>query len=340
LAAVLLPAMTAGLTAARDQLALVDDVLLYLLAVLAITVVGGFWPAVTAAVASSLLINWYFTPPLHTFEIERAANLLALLLFVVIAVAISRLVHAAALAAQAESLVAANQMRTALLAAVGHDLRTPLASVKAAVSSLRQDDVEWSQADRADLLETIEEGADRLGALIANLLDMSRIHSGSVAPRVRPTALHDITPGLLRDVLDPGATLQLDVPADLPLVNTDPGLLERALANLVANAVRYSPPGRPATLSAVASDATVVIRVVDHGPGVPADDRERIFAPFQQIGDRHTGAGVGLGLAVARGFVEALGGRLNAAETPGGGLTMRVELPMAPATRMRAGAVP
>ncbi|HVE27732.1 MAG TPA: DUF4118 domain-containing protein, partial [Sporichthya sp.] len=241
LAAVLLPAMTAGLTAARDQLALVDDVLLYLLAVLAITVVGGFWPAVTAAVASSLLINWYFTPPLHTFEIERAANLLALLLFVVIAVAISRLVHAAALAAQAESLVAANQMRTALLAAVGHDLRTPLASVKAAVSSLRQDDVEWSHADRADLLETIEEGADRLGALIANLLDMSRIHSGSVAPRVRPTALHDITPGLLRDVLDPGATLQLDVPADLPLVDTDPGLLERALANLVANAVRYSP---------------------------------------------------------------------------------------------------
>ncbi|HVE26502.1 MAG TPA: ATP-binding protein, partial [Sporichthya sp.] len=87
-------------------------------------------------------------------------------------------------------------------------------------------------------------------------------------------------------------------------------------------------------------DATVVIRVVDHGPGVPAGDRERIFAPFQQVGDRHTGAGVGLGLAVARGFVEALGGRLNAAETPGGGLTMRVELPMAPATRMRAGAVP
>jgi two-component system sensor histidine kinase KdpD len=326
--------MTVVLTATRDQLELVDHVLLYLLAVLAVTVVGGFWPAVLAAIAASLLINWYFTPPFHTLEIEDGANLLALGLFIAIAVAMSRLVHAAALAAQAEALVAANQMRTALLAAVGHDLRTPLASVKAAVSSLRQDDVEWSAADRAELLATIEEGTDRLSGLIANLLDMSRIHSGSVAPRVRPTALHDLTSHLLGDVDDPEARLLLDVPAELPLLDTDPGLLERALANLVANAVRYSPPDRPPTLAASVSGSSVVIGVVDHGPGVAPADRERIFAPFQQVGDRHTGEGVGLGLAVARGFVEALGGRLHPTDTPGGGLTMRVEIPMAQVGRV------
>ena len=325
----LLPAMTFVLTATREHLALVDQVLLYLVAVLAVTIVGGFWPAVLAAVASALAINWYFTPPLHTLEIEDAANLLALVLFVGIAVAISRLVHAAALAAEAESLAAANQMRTALLAAVGHDLRTPLASVKAAVSSLRQDDVEWSDADRSELLATIEEGADRLSGLIANLLDMSRISTGSVAARVRPTALHDVTPALLRDVGDPAGVLLLDLPDDLPLINTDPGLLERALANLVANAVRYSPPEQPPILRARTAGTGVLIEVIDHGPGVAPADRDRIFAPFQQVGDRHTGEGVGLGLAVARGFVESLGGHLRAADTPGGGLTMRVELPMA-----------
>jgi two-component system sensor histidine kinase KdpD len=231
-------------------------------------------------------------------------------------------------AAQAEALAAGNQMRNALLAAVGHDLRTPLASVKAAVSTLRQDDVSWSTADRDELLETIEEGADRLTALIANLLDMSRLHSGVVAPRPRPTDLHDLTPLLVRG-LDPAqaAALRVEIPTGLPRLDTDPGLLERALANLLANALRYSPPDRPPELCATATGQSVQIRVTDHGPGVPAADRERIFAPFQQLGDRHSGAGVGLGLAVARGFVEAMGGRLVAEGTPGGGLTMLLELP-------------
>jgi two-component system sensor histidine kinase KdpD len=175
-------------------------------------------------------------------------------------------------------------------------------------------------------LATIEENADRLDALIANLLDMSRIQTGSLQPLLRSTSLDEIAPLALRG-LDAGA-ITLDIPDSLPLVVTDPGLLERSLANLVANALRYSPPDRPPHLSARAGAGHVVLDVVDHGPGVPAQMREQIFEPFQQLGDRRSGGGVGLGLAVARGFIEATGGAIIAAPTPGGGLTMHVELPV------------
>lgn len=328
LGVVLLPALTAALDADRGRLPLVDDLLLYLVAVLTVTVVGGFWPAIVAAVASGLLLNWYFTPPVHAWTVQAPANALALTLFVTIAVSVSGLVH---LAARRATLAAENKMRTALLAAVGHDLRTPLASVKAAVSSLRLEDVEFSAEDRTALLETIEDGADRLTDLIANLLDMSRLHSGVVRPHLRATTLQELTPGLLRGLdAEQAAGLRVDIPADLPEVQTDPGLLERALANLVANALRYSPPGRPPTLSARAEGRLLRIRVVDHGPGIPVPDRERVFAPFQQLGDAPNGSGLGLGLAVARGLTETLGGRLVASATPGGGLTMQLDLPAGP----------
>jgi two-component system, OmpR family, sensor histidine kinase KdpD len=282
---------------------------------------------VIAAIAAALLVNWYFTPPLPTFTISAPANLSALLLFVGIAVSVSLLVH---LAARQASLAAGNRMRTALLAAVGHDLRTPLASVKVAVSTLRQNDVTWSPADQAELLETIEDGADRLTGLIANLLDMSRLHSGVVQALRQPMALRDLTPLLLRN-LDPAqaAALRLDVPPDLPAVDTDPGLLERALANLLTNALRHSPPDRPPTLAARATRSRVTISVIDHGPGIAPADRDRMFAPFQRLDDAHAGSGLGLGLAVARGFVETVGGAIIPAVTPGGGLTMHVELPLA-----------
>jgi signal transduction histidine kinase len=136
------------------------------------------------------------------------------------------------------------------------------------------------------------------------------------------------------------AVLFLAIPDALPLLATDPGLLERALANLVANALRYSPPGRPPTLAAAASDSTVTVSVIDHGPGIALDQRERVFEPFQQLGDQRTAGGVGLGLAVAKGFVDAVGGRITATTTRGGGLTMRVDLPVAAPTHDAAGARP
>jgi two-component system sensor histidine kinase KdpD len=167
----------------------------------------------------------------------------------------------------------------------------------------------------------------RLDALIANLLDMSRIHTGSIQPMLRPTSVEEIAPlaavGLRAD------QIAFDIPDDLPLVTTDPGLLERAIANLVGNAVRYCPPGVATQLVARSENGQVRLDVVDHGPGVRPEMKERIFEPFQRLGDHRDVDGVGLGLAVARGFVEATGGSLVALDTPGGGLTMRLTLPVA-----------
>jgi two-component system sensor histidine kinase KdpD len=240
-------------------------------------------------------------------------------------------------AGQAEALEAGNRMRTALLAAVSHDLRTPLASVKAAVSTLRQTDIAWTAEDQAALLATIEEGADRLDSLIGNLLDVTRIHTGALQPFIRPTALDEVAP-LVVAGLDGGERVRFDIPDALPLLATDPGLLERALANLIANALRYSPADQPPTLTAAACGGTVTVRVIDHGPGIPPDQRDHVFEPFQQLGDQHTSGGVGLGLAVAKGFLDSVGGQLTAEPTPGGGLTMRLDLPVATPVRDPTGA--
>ena len=241
----------------------------------------------------------------------------------------------AAEAKAAKPIAAADRMRTALLAAVSHDLRTPLASIKASVSSLRQTDVEWSEADEADLLATIEQNADRLDALIGNLLDMSRLHTGSLQPFLRPTAIDEVAP-VAAVGLDDSLRLEMAVPDGFPLVLADPGLLERVLANLFSNALRYSPAGRPPELHAFIDGNAVRLEVVDHGPGVPDEQKELIFEPFERAGGRHPG--VGLGLAVARGFAEAMGGRIGAFDTPGGGLTVRVTLPAASADRSELGA--
>jgi two-component system sensor histidine kinase KdpD len=230
-------------------------------------------------------------------------------------------------AAQAEALAEGNRMRTALLAAVSHDLRTPLASIKASVSTLRQADVDWTLEDEAALLATIEESADRLDALIGNLLDMSRLTTGSLQPFLRPAGVDEVVPIALGG-LDAGAGVQIVVPDDLPLVRTDPGLLERVLANLFSNALAHSPACRAPMMRARQVAGSVVLEVIDHGRGVPDDLKPRIFEPFERLGDR-SGAGVGLGLAVAKGFAEAMGACLEAVDTPGGGLTMRITLPVA-----------
>jgi two-component system sensor histidine kinase KdpD len=227
-------------------------------------------------------------------------------------------------AARARELAEGNRIRTALLAAVSHDLRTPLAGIKAAVSSLRSVDVAWSPEDEAELLEGIENGADRLDHLVGNLLDMSRLQTGTVTPLMRATDLDEVVPMALGGV--PEGSVLLDIPEILPMVAADPGLLERAAANLVENAVKYSPPGSKVLVAASALGDRVELRVVDRGPGVPDAAKDRIFEPFQRYGDSPRGTGVGLGLAVARGFTEAMGGTLVAEDTPGGGMTMVLTL--------------
>ncbi|MEV4944755.1 DUF4118 domain-containing protein, partial [Streptomyces sp. NPDC053755] len=153
-------------------------------------------------------------------------------------------------AEEARKLAEGNKIRTSLLAAVSHDLRTPLAGIKAAVSSLRSDDVEWSEADRAELLAGIEEGSDRLDHLVGNLLDMSRLQTGTVTPLIRAIDLDEVVPMALGGV--PDGSAELDIPESLPMVEVDKGLLERAVANIVENAVKYSPPDVPVTVAASA----------------------------------------------------------------------------------------
>jgi two-component system sensor histidine kinase KdpD len=442
------PLMTVLLEQWRSQIGLASTLLLFLTFTVGVALVGGLGPALFTAVAGNVLANWFFTPPYFTLAIAGFEHVLALVLSVVVAVAVSLVVDlserrrrlavqagaestalsvlstsvlrgqdtladllgqakemfalasvtmlertghgwvaagsagdgpcsqpseadmqipisddlllalrgrvlpasdrrvleafahqaAAALdrqrlaaeASRAAELAEVDKVRTALLAAVSHDLRTPLASVKASVSSLRQSDVAWSAEDEAELLATIEESADRLNGLIANLLDMTRLQTGVLAPQTRPVALDEVVPLALVGV--PGGQILVDVPETLPPVLADPGLLERAIANVVENAVRYGTG--PVVVSAGElrfglERGRIELRVVDDGPGVPDEAKERIFASFQRLGDAPQGSGVGLGLAVARGFTEASGGTLHAQDTPGGGLTMVFALPIA-----------
>ncbi|MGX1681042.1 sensor histidine kinase, partial [Streptomyces althioticus] len=173
----------------------------------------------------------------------------------------------------------------------------------------------------------VEEGADRLDHLVGNLLDMSRLQTGTVTPIIRETDLDEVIPMALGGV--PEDSVDLDIPESLPMVDVDRGLLERSVANVVENAVKYAPPGERVLVAASAMADRVEVRVVDRGPGVPDEAKPRIFEPFQRYGDTPRGNGVGLGLAVARGFAEAIGGSLHAEDTPGGGLTMVLALPTA-----------
>jgi two-component system sensor histidine kinase KdpD len=325
-----LSALTAILLAVHTRLGLPSIFLLYLTAIVAVALVGGSWPALASAVATSFLINWFFTPPTRTWSISDPENLFALVVFVVVAAVVSVLVDREARAraaaerrrSETESLEKVNELRTALLAAVSHDLRTPLASIKASVSSLLAADVTWSPSETKDFLDAIEEDTDRLTSLVGNLLDMSRIQTGSLVLVPRRVGLDEIVPRALATLPSSGRDVEVDVPETLPRVDVDAELLERAVANVVANARQWSPADTPVRVTGRAHGDRVVLQVVDHGPGVPLADRDRMFVPFQRLGDRPGNDGIGLGLAVARGFVEAMGGHVAIEDTPGGGLTM------------------
>jgi two-component system, OmpR family, sensor histidine kinase KdpD len=229
-------------------------------------------------------------------------------------------------AAEAGRRADAVELRSALLSAVGHDLRTPLTSIKAAAGSLRAGDIRLSPEDRSELAATIEESADRLTGLVNNLLDSSRLATGAVTPELRPVGYDEVALLAMRG-LDGAERAEIEIDERVPEVLADPGLLERVVANVVDNALRHG-NGAPVALRASAHAAVVELRVVDSGPGVPGGDADRLFAPFQRLGDRgHDG--LGLGLSVARGFTEAMGGTLRAEDTPGGGLTVVVSLPAA-----------
>ncbi len=234
-------------------------------------------------------------------------------------------------AGKANAIAQADELRRSLLSAVSHDLRTPLAAAKAAVSSLRSDDVNFSEDDTAELLATVEESVDALTALVDNLLDSSRLAAGVVRPELRPVYLEETvqralvgisrgTTGFGRQGLD-----RVKVEVNDSVAMADGGLLERVLANLIDNALRYAPDG-PIRVTAGRVADRVLIAVIDEGPGVPRGTDTALFAPFQRLGDHDNSTGVGLGMSVARGFVEAMGGTISATDTPGGGLTVEIDL--------------
>ncbi|WP_445451956.1 ATP-binding protein [Herbiconiux liukaitaii] len=251
-------------------------------------------------------------------------------------------------------LAAADKVRSALLAAVGHDLRRPLAAATAAVTGLREGGLgehglteggltedglqeggstggTLTDRDRRDLQQTAEESLGVLARLVTDLLDVSRLQAGVLGVSLEPVHIDDLIPAVLDELELGPEQVDLDLPAGLPAFDADPVLLDRVLVNLLSNALRFAPEGTRVVVSASTFAGAVQLRVVDQGPGIPADRRDEVFVPFQRLGDTDNLTGLGLGLALSRGFVEGMGGELAAEDTPGGGLTMTVTLPVSAA---------
>ncbi|MET4780103.1 DUF4118 domain-containing protein [Glaciihabitans sp. UYNi722] len=442
-----LPLLTWLLSSLRNGESLVSDVLAFQLLVVIVALVGGIWPAVTAAVIAGVALDFFFVAPLYTVTINDPLHLLALLIFLIIAILVSLVVDQAASrsraarrsAAEAETLAnvagsiirgenavealanrmrevfgmssitvtyrgaqlyeagavaggpevprtvvelsasgsvvlrgrdlqasdrrildafvsqievalvqrelrtaaqgirpleEADRLRTALLAAVGHDLRTPLSSATAAVSSLRSTDVTWSEQDRDELLATAELSLRRLADLVNDLLDASRLQAGVLPISLSTVGLDEIVPLALDELDVPFGRISVDVAPDLPATRCDPVLVQRVLVNLIANALRYSPDEAPLLITASSFGGRVELRVIDRGPGIPQAKLSEAFQPFQRLGDTDNSSGVGLGLALSNGFMGAMGGALEAEDTPGGGLTMVISLPAVNASSM------
>ena len=244
---------------------------------------------------------------------------------------ISRALHERSLreiATEAEALSKADDLRTAILRAVSHDLRTPLASIKASVSSLRQTDIEWPDEQRDEFLQAIESDTDKLTTIVSNLLDLSRIEAGVLQPVVRPVSIEEVLPTALRSVND-SSRVSLVAESPLPDFVADPALLDRVLANVLGNALTWSPPDKDVTLQVFTRDHKMHLHIIDHGVGIPEKERAMVLQPFHRLGDSSHTAGVGLGLAIADRLIAAMQGRLELRDTPGGGLTVAIVLPCA-----------
>ncbi|WP_278103796.1 DUF4118 domain-containing protein [Microbacterium proteolyticum] len=241
-------------------------------------------------------------------------------------------------AAEAGVLAATDQVRSALLSAVSHDLRRPLAAAVAALGGLRAAGDHLSADDRRELLETADESLTTLSVLVTDLLDVSRVQAGVLAVSLGPVDSAGVVLAALDELGLGPDDVELALDPDLPALRADPVLLQRVLVNVLSNAVRFTPPGGRARVATSRLGGVAEIRVIDHGPGVAPERRGDMFAPFQRLGDTDNTVGLGLGLALSRGFAEGMGGTLTPEDTPGGGLTMVVALPVADQTAPSAGA--
>jgi two-component system sensor histidine kinase KdpD len=221
--------------------------------------------------------------------------------------------------------------RSGFLSAVTHNLRTPLASIKAASSTLRAPDLDLSPADRAELLDTVYDETERLERLVTNILELSRIRAGGLEVRRQPVDLRDLAQAAIRRLrpLARAHRVRLDVPAALADVEVDVQMMEQVFGNLLENALRFAPPGSEILVTCCPGTAPdeIEVRVADHGPGVPVEERDRIFDEFARVDARADASGTGLGLAIVRALVTAHGGRVWCEETPGGGATFVFVMP-------------
>lgn len=323
--------LTAILEHVRPAPDLATSLLLFLAVVVVVAVIGGSTVGIATAVVSVPVIIWFVVEPRHTFEID-GRELVAVLVFLAVAISVSisidlvnrRSSELALAAARAETVVEGDRLRTAILRAVSHDLRTPLASIKASATSLLQDDVEWSDTARREFLLTIDEETDRLDRIVGNLLDMSRLDAGAVRPKASEVDVGAAVRNAAAGVDRQPSGVTVDGRGPLFAV-ADEVMLERVVANLVANGLHHG--GGAVTIVLRRDRGDVLVEVVDHGPGIDPERVEDAFTPFHRDGERTPGSG--LGLAVARGFVDAMGGTLTLGPTPGGGLTATVRLPAA-----------
>lgn len=329
LALVVPAALTAALIPLQDPLNLVSDAILFMGMTVVVALVGGLTPALIYSLLGSVALHYFFTPPVHTWHIEDPNNVLVIVVFAAVAVGVSSVVDTAARrrrtldqeAARAAALAETDRLRTALLHAVSHDLRAPLAAAKTSVSAMLGADL--SESDRRSLLAGADRSLDRLTSLISNLLDLSRLQADALPIQIQPTDVEEVVASALAHVPDQRGRVDVDV-AEVPAVSADPGLLERVVANLVANALQHT-TGR-AEVRARPDGEFVRLAVRDHGPGVAQAQRDRLFVPFQRGGDSDFDEGPGLGLALSKGLTEAMDGTLDPQATPGGGLTMMVTL--------------
>jgi two-component system sensor histidine kinase KdpD len=330
----LLALLTMVLDRARDDVSTATIFLLFLASVVAISAAGGPLVGISAAVLAFLLVNFFFTEPLHTLDVSDPERLAELIIFLAVSGTVATLVNTASRrrdvievrTAEAEQLAAANDLRTALLRAVSHDLRTPLTTAKLATSSLLASDVTLDDEQRHELVVLADHEIDRLVLIVENLLDAGRLQAGVLSVDLGDTDLARVVELVVNGVPDEARErLSNDVRPDLPVVRADRALLERVVANLVANALTAD-PDHSIVLSATGRGERIALEVIDHGPGLSEAQREAAFRPFHRFEDRGSGSGIGLGLPICAGFCEAMGAELELDTTEGGGVTARVLL--------------
>jgi two-component system, OmpR family, sensor histidine kinase KdpD len=325
-------AVVTGLVYALRPIAPVVSLgVLYVIAVVAVAVVCGLAYAVPVSVASMLTFNFLFLPPLHTFALRESENWVALAVYLVTGVVVGELAtrsrRLASQAVEAETLRQSDAVKTAVLRSVSHDLRSPITAIMAAGEVLEGAGETLSRSERDELLASISAQVKRLDRLVSNLLDLSRLEAGAASPVPELWTVDGLVARALDAVGPANERVDVDLPEDSPPVRVDPTQLEHVLVNLLENALKFSPEASPVVIRADRLDGQVVVRVIDHGPGIPAQEQAHIFDAFDRGGHTDGDRGSGLGLAIARGFAQLNGGRLWVESEPGRGSTFALALP-------------